>query len=209
MNKKWIKYLVWIVIASLLAYNSVYIKKTDTNTNAAATNVDPAQFAQQFWANTFTPYLDSAVEINSFVQQLKTDTKKTIAAYSKTQGIGSTAYFLIKGEGVVTAVNDDNVMVAVKLGDNTTPVKLNTGIYFGNAVRDVTGKISMGDFGNTMDYNTVSATLNKMVQTKVVAPFKAKVVKGNTIQFVGCVEMNTEQINTDNIQLLPVKIILQ
>lgn len=206
MNKKWITYSVLIVAAGLLAYNSVYFKKLDAKKEIVAANLSPEQFAQQFWISTFIPYLDSAVEVNSFVQQLKADPKKTIASFSKTQGIGSTVYFLIKGQGSVTAVLDDKVMVTAQSGTNSITVQLNTGIYFGNAVRDVTGKIRMGDFSNTMDYNTVSATLNKIVQTQLLQPFKSKIVKGNTIQFVACAEMNTEQMNTDNIQLLPVQI---
>lgn len=206
MNKKWITYSVLIVAAGLLAYNSVYFKKLDAKKEIVTANLSPEQFAQQFWTSTFIPYLDSAVEVNSFVQQLKADPKKTIASFSKTQGIGSTVYFLIKGQGSVTAVLDDKVMVTAQSGTNSITVQLNTGIYFGNAVRDVTGKIRMGDFSNTMDYNTVSATLNKIVQTQLLQPFKSKIVKGNTIQFVACAEMNTEQMNIDNIQLLPVQI---
>jgi predicted lipoprotein len=206
MNKAWIKYIVLIAVAGLLAYNSVYIKKLDTKKEAVSTKLSPEQFAQNFWTTQFTPYLDSAVEIHVFMQQLKADSKKAITEYSKTQGIGSTANILLKGEGVITAVNDDNVIVSVKSGDNTMNVKLNTGIYFGNAVRDVTGKISMGDFTNTMDYNTVSSTLNKIVQTQIVQPFKTKATKSAILQFVGCAEINIEQINADNIQLLPVQI---
>lgn len=210
MSKKLVKYIVLIAVAGLLAYNSVYIKKPNgTKEPSINTTLDPAQFAQQFWTTTFATYMDSATEINNFIQLIKNEEKTTIAKYSKTQGIGNTAYFLVKGEGIVTAVNEDDVTVAAKLGNNTINVKLNTGIYFGNAVRDVTGKISMGDFANTMDFNTVSSTLNKMVQTTVVAPFKAKAVKGAYLQFVACAEMNTGQINTDNMLLLPVKIMVK
>jgi hypothetical protein len=40
----------------------------------------------------------------------------------------------------------------------------------------------------------------------VVVPFRAKAVKGVSVQFVGCAEINKEQINTANFQLLPVRI---
>jgi predicted lipoprotein len=209
MGKKLLKYIVLIAVAGLLAYNSVYIKKPVDAKTGIVNTADPAQFAEQFWSAGFAAYIDSAVEISNFVQQLKADEKGTIAKYSKTQGIGNTVYFLVKGEGVITAVNEDDIIVAIKPVGNITTVKLNTGIYFGNAVRDVTGKISMGDFANTMDFNTVSVTLNKIVQIKVITPFKAKAVKGSNIQFTACAELNSEQVNTDAMLLLPVKIILQ
>ncbi len=207
MNKKLLKYIVLIVVAGLLVYNSVYIKKsTGTNGAAANTTLDPAQFAQQFWATTFTDYMDSAVEINSFMQLLKEDPDKAFKAFSKTQGIGNASYFLVQGKGVITTINENEVVVAAKSGSGTITIKLNTGIYFGNAIRDVTGKISMGDFANTMEYNNVSTELNKIVQTQIVMPFKTKAVKGAAVYFVGCVEIGQDQMTPDHTEILPVKI---
>jgi predicted lipoprotein len=204
--KKWLKYIVLIAVAGLLAYNSMYFKKLDAKKEVAETELKPAEFAQKFWATKFTAYLDSAVEINSFVKMLQENPAAVFEKYSKTQGIGNVSFFLVKGEGLITDVQEDNVIVLAKAGAAALTVKLNTGIYFGNAVRDVTGLISMGDFSNTMDFNSVSSELNKIVRIQVILPFKAKAVKGTTVQFVGCVEINKEQINTDNIQLLPVKL---
>ena len=206
MNKKWLKYIVLIAVAGLLAYNSVYFKKLDAKKEVAEMDMKPAEFAQKFWATKFSASLDSAVEINRFVKMLQENPKDVFEKYSKTQGIGNVSYFLVKAEGVITDVNEGNVIVMARSGAAELPVKLNTGIYFGNAVRDVTGLISMGDFSNTMDFNSVSSELNKILRTQVVLPFKTKAVKGTTVQFVGCAEINREQINTVDIQLLPVRI---
>jgi predicted lipoprotein len=208
MNKKLIRYIIFVTVAGLLLYNSVYFKKLDAKTEAVQTDLNPAAFAQKFWTNFLTA-ADSAVEINSFVQQLKADATATVAKYAKSQGIGNTVYVLVKGEGVISAINEDDVLLLVKPGTQEITVKLNTGMYFGNAVRDVTGKIKMGDFTNTMDYNNVSVELNKIVRSKIVMPFKATVKKGQLVQFAGCIELNTEKINADNITVLPVKIIAQ
>ena len=207
MNKKLMRYIVFVIVAGLLLYNSVYFKKLDAKTEAVQTDLDPAAFAQKFWANFSTA--DSAVEITSFVQQLKTDATATVTKYAKSQGIGNTVYVLVKGEGVIIAINEDDVLLLVKPGMQEIKVKINTGIYFGNAVRDVTGKIKMGDFSNTMDYNNVSVELNKIVRSKIVMPFKATSKKRQLVQFAGCIELNTEKINADNITVLPVKIIAQ
>jgi len=206
MSKKWLKYIVLIAVAGLLAYNSVYFKKLDAKKEVIATNLNPAEFAQKFWKEKFTPYMDSAVEIGSFIKMLKGNPKAVFEGYSKTQGIGNASFFLVKGEGVIKSTTEDEVFVIVKSGTEEIQVKLNTGIYFGNAVRDVTGQISMGDFSNTMDFNSVSSELNKIVRTQIVLPFKTNAVKGKTVQFVGCAEINKEQINITDLQLLPVKI---
>ncbi len=195
-----------MVIAALLLYNSVYIRKLDAKPAAVSATALPGDFAEQFWKNEFKVFLDSAVELTQLLSMLKTDPKEATTSFSKTQGIGNTAYFLVKGEGIITAVSTDDVLVALQPGDDNAIVKINTGLYFGNAVRDVTGKISMGDFDNTMDYNTVSSTLNKIVQEQVIKPFKSKVVKGANIQFIACAEVNTAQPDTGMLNLLPVRV---
>ena len=209
--KKAIKYIALVAIAGLLLYNSVYFKKVDAKEAVVsmATNLNPVEVAQKFWQEQFPSCMDSAVEINQFLNLLKENKQQAFEKYSHTQGIGNTSFFLVKGDGVINAATDDSITVAIKSAEGQKTIKLNTGIYFGNAVRDVTGKIAMGDFNNTMDFNTVSSELNKIVRTQVVIPFKAKAVKGSSVQFVGCVEINKEQVQVDNLELLPVKIILK
>ena len=206
MIKKWLKCIVLFAVTGLLVYNSVYFKKLDAKKEVTAMNLNPTEFAQKFWKGKFTPCLDSAVEIGDFMSMLKENPKMVFEKYARTQGIGNSSFFLVKGEGVIKSANDDEVLVAVKHGAEEILAKINTGIYFGNAVRDVTGMINMGDFSNTMDYNNVSSELNKIVHAQVVMPFKTKAVKGATVRFVGCAEINREHINTNDLQLLPVKI---
>lgn len=209
MIKKWLKCIVLIAVTGLLVYNSVYFKKLDARNEVTATNLNPAEFAQKFWKEKFSHYMDSAVEIGDFINMLKENPKMVFEKYAKTQGIGNSSFFLVKGEGVIKSANEDEVLVALKHGSEEIQAKINTGIYFGNAVRDVTGMINMGNFSNTMDYNNVSSELNKIVRTQVVMPFKTKAEKGKTVQFVGCAEINKEQVKIDNIELLPVKISLK
>jgi predicted lipoprotein len=203
---KLLKYFVLIVVAALLVYNGIYIKKLDAKSVEAATNPDPVEFAQKFWTTKFTPYLDSAIELKNFVSMLKENPQLLFEKFSKTQGIGNLNYFIVKGEGVITAVNEDEIMVNSKTTEAGITIKLNTGIYFGNAIRDVTGMIKMGDFSNTMDYNMVSGALNKIVHTQIVLPLKSKAAKGTVIHFVGCAEIDKDQIITTGLQLLPVSI---
>jgi predicted lipoprotein len=206
MKKSWLKYIVLTVIAGLLAYNSVYFKKLDAKKETAETNLDPREFAQKFWIKEFTPYLDSAVEINNFVKMMKADPNGTFQKYSRSQGIGNSSFFLVKGEGIIKTVNEDNITVTAKPGIDEINVQLTTGIYFGNAVRDVTGKIGMGDFTNTMDYNSVSTELNKIVRNQVVMPFKTKAAIGEKVRFIGCIEITKEKGPAENISILPVRI---
>jgi predicted lipoprotein len=209
MNKKIIGYFLLICMAGLLAYKAVYFKKLDQVKLNTQQNAKPADFAQAFWLNKFTPYLDSAIEVTSFLKSVQENSTIAFQKYSHSQGIGNASYFLLKGEGIVKKINEHTIELAVKSGVEEITILLNTGIYFGNAVRDVTGLISMSDFNNTIDYNDASAQLNKIVQTQIVLPLKKSAAMGASIQFVGCAEINKEKINTNEITLLPVKIIIK
>jgi len=209
MSKKLIRYIILIAVIGLLGYNSVYFKKLDAKEIITTANASPVEVAQQFWAKQLPAYMDSAIEINVFLQMLKANPQQVVEKYSHTQGIGNITFFLVKGEGIIEAVNEDEVMVTVRTIAGEIKLQLVTGVYFGNAVRDVTGKISMGDFANTMDFNTVSTELNKQLRTAVIIPFKTTAKKGNAIAFTGCIEMNKEKIDTTAIALLPLKIINQ
>jgi predicted lipoprotein len=208
MKRRWIKYSILLVVAGLLAYNSVYFRKLDAKETVKGTSLDPVNFAQSFWDKQFAKSIDSAIEINSFLQQLKLEPQKTIQQYSRTKGIGNTCFFLLKGEGQVESMEEDDIKLSVLPAAENRKIKLNTGIYFGNAPRDVTGLISMNDFNNSMDFNKVSTELNKIVRTKVQLPLKDGLIKGSTVQFVACLEIDKEKIVTENIELLPVKAVI-
>lgn len=206
MDNKWTKYILLTVVTGVLAYNSVYLKKLDAKKEITEANLNPAEFAQKFWIEKFTPFCIRAVEVNSFKKMLKEDTEKVFKELASMARIGSSSCFLIKGEGNIISVSENNVIVAAKSGAEVSEVRLTTGLYFGNAVRDVSGLIKMGDLANTIEYNSISSELNKIVQSEIISPLKAKAKKGETIHFIGCAEINREQIDVNSIQLLPVQI---
>jgi predicted lipoprotein len=207
MSNKWIKYILLFCVAGLLAYKSVYFKKLDALKSPVETNDKPADYAQFIWKKIFMSYMDSAVEVNDFVEQLKDNPTSTFEKYSHSQGIGNASYLLVKGEGIVSSINENEIVLVIKSSD--LKIKLNTGIYFGNAIRDVTGEIKMSDFNNSIDYNNASTELNKIVNKQVILPLKKNVTKGATVQFVGCTEMSKENLDFYNIDILPVKITIK
>jgi len=66
--------------------------------------------------------------------------------------------------------------------------------------------ININEFNNTMDFNNVSAELNKIIREKVLPAFKQKVKKGNSIEFTGAIELNKEHLDLSNIEVIPVEI---
>lgn len=202
---KALKYTVGIVAVILIAYNAVYFKKMDevkASKNASVFNAD--QFAESFWTTKLIPGLSNAVDITKLTSMLSTDPQGTFDAYSHALGIGNLRYFLVKGTGTISSVNADDITV---LADSSTQtIKLITEYVFGNAVRDATGLISINEFNNTMDFNNVSAEINRIIREKVIPPFKIQAKKGDRITFTGAIEINKEHPDLSNIEIIPVEI---
>lgn len=194
-----IRYLLCVAVVALLAYNSVYIKKLD-EVKAGTAAFNAAGYAQDFWDKKLTPGLSKAVELNALTTLLKNDQDKAFTEHSHALGIGNIRYFLVKGEGVVQEVKENEV--TVKTSDRE--VRIATEYIFGNAVRDASGAININAFTNSMDFNNVSAEINKLIREKVVPPFRSTVKKGDRVAFHGAIELNRAHLQVNDIEIIPV-----
>lgn len=197
---QWIKYSIGFVGFALLAYNSIYFKKLDEVKAAATKQFDAVAFAQTFLKDKLEPQLKSAIDINELTVLLSSAKDKTFDTYAHATAIGSIRYFLVKGEGTITAIHENDISLQVK----QLPLTLAAEFIYGNAVRDASGLFDMGLFTNTMDMNNVSAELNNIIRNKVVNPFKIKVKVGDKVRFTGAIELNQERLNLHNIEVIPI-----
>ncbi len=207
MKSKTIKYIIAIAVIVVIAYNSVYFKKLDeVKAVETAKEFNAATYAQNFWNNKLLPSLNKAIELTQLTAMLSVDTAKIFETYSHALGIGNLRYFLVKGKGQITAVNEDDISVLLQTDITKQTITIATEYVFGNAVRDATGLIDINEFSNTMDFNNVSAELNKIIREKVLPSFKSVVKNGNAIEFVGAIELNKEHLNLSKIEVVPVEI---
>ena len=203
--KKSLKYIITIVIIGLVAYNSVYFKKLDeVKAAGSAKQFDAVAYARNYLNNKLPAALNNAIEINTLTALLKTEPQKTFEKYSHALGIGNIRYFLVKGQGEITNIEDDATSVLVKNDTTGQVVKIATEYVFGNAIRDASGLININEFNNTMDFNNVSAEINKIVRTEVLPPFKAQAKKGDRMDFTGAIELNQVHLKLDNIEVVPI-----
>ncbi|SDG64414.1 Predicted lipoprotein [Dyadobacter soli] len=201
-----IRYLLYVAVFALLAYNSVYFKKLD-EVKAGAAAFDAAGYAKNFWDKKLTPGLSKAVDLNALLSQLKTDKDKAFEQHSHALGIGNIRYFMVRGQGMVADVSENEVSVELAdAGGNTGNVRIAMEYIFGNAVRDASGAIDINAFTNSMDFNNVSAEINKLIREKVVPPFKSKVKKGDRVAFSGAIELNRAHLQTNDIEVIPVSL---
>jgi predicted lipoprotein len=199
------KYLIAVVLLAFMGYNSVYFRKLDAHkATQSANEFSAANYAGEFWNTKLIPNLNKAIELPRLLELLTRDPVKTFDDYSHALGIGNLRYFLVNGKGVVESVQPDDVTVILPSGEQR--IVLATEFIFGNAVRDATGLVNINEFSNTMDFNNVSAEINKMIREKVLPPFKQKVKAGHVVEFTGAVELNKEHLNMKNLEVIPIQI---
>lgn len=198
--KKPVKYLITALILGFLVYNSVYIKDLD--------EVKKAQTDVTFNAKTYaSEFFDTKIEMLSslnasdFLNSLKTDVKGYSEAYGNKLGIGNDYYFIIDGKATVLDIDEE--FVVVELHDDQQKIKIATDFIFGNAIREGAKMANIGDYQNTMDYNTISVELNNIVRETVVPPFIRKVKKGDQLYFKGAVKVNTKKSKIEQLTVIP------
>ncbi|RCR67783.1 DUF2291 domain-containing protein [Larkinella punicea] len=204
MNKPGLKYGALLLLLAVVVYHSVYFKKLDeVKAKGARTQFDATAYADAFWKTKLLPATTKATDLNTLIQALKTDKDQAFAAHSNAMSIGNIRYFLVKGQGKITAVRDQDVTVSLTNGPD---IIVATEYIFGNAARDASGLISLTEFTNTMDLNNVSAEINQIIRKRVVVPFKTSVKTGMEVEFTGAIELNQAHLHTEAIEVIPISI---
>lgn len=207
MQKKIIRSIVFIAVILFVAYNSVYFKKLDeVKAASAAKQFDAPAYARNFLDKKLLPNLDKAIEINTLLNLVQTTPDRAFTNYSHALGIGNVRYFLVQGEGTVTAIDENDVTLSIHTDSTHHTITLATEFVYGNAIRDASGLIDINEFSSTMDFNNVSAETNKIIRAEVLPPFKANAKPGNKVKFYGALELNQAHINLENIEVIPIRL---
>lgn len=211
MNKL-VKYGLGGLLLGLVLYNSVYFRRLSDVKAAGASGVgvtvSAQAYARTFWDTKLRSSAPLATNVDSLLAQLKTDKEQAFTSHAHALGIGNIGYFLVKGEGTVTAVNENEVAVTLPSGPT---VYVATEYIFGNAARDASGLIQITEFDrqaslNTTDLNAVSSALNDIIRKAVVPTLKAKAQRGQKLRFVGALELNRVHLHLDRPTLIPILI---
>ena len=205
MNR-YVKYLLLIVVIGLVAYKSVYVKKLSKMTVATDEKFDAVTFSKKLWEEKLSAKLGSTVQLAIFIKAAQSNPADAFSKYTNALGIGNYRYALLKAEGIVTDINEDDITLQVKLDDSLMAVKLATEFIYGNAIRDASGLVDVKDFPNTMDLNNISEELNKKVRKTILPPFKVAVKKGDKLIVIGAVEIHKEHFKWNDLEIVPVKL---
>jgi predicted lipoprotein len=182
--------------------------KSATAEKVAAT-FDAMKFAESFWTNRLLPAMTKCSPAETLIPLIQTDPVVAKKKYSRGSGVGDSYFYFVTGAGRIIAVSDDEISIAVTAGGTNAEISLQTGLIFGNALRDGTGLLSPSDYPNSQDYNDISAALNHIVETSVQPKLREQAKVGATISFAGCAEVNDESVDLKPLKAIPIQAELQ
>jgi predicted lipoprotein len=163
---------------------------------------DPVAFVDRFWADRLIPGAAGAVDAVELVTALQNDRQAARRTHGRSVGLGGASFFFLAGTGRVISVEKNSVGLSLRYGQPQVQVVLETGNIFGNTVRDGTGLLTVNDFPNSQDFNTVSSEINRHIEQQVLPALRNRAAVGATVRFVGCAEV----VDEDAV-LLPLRVV--
>lgn len=203
---KAVKYIILIAVAGLLGFKSVYFRKLSVVQKEKQQSFDAVAFAKKLWDQQLPAKMDSAVRLTDFMQAVSANQQTAFTKYTNALGIGNYRYALIRVEGQVSKVNEDDLVLQISAGDSSLTVTLATEYIYGNAIRDASGLVDVKDFPNSAELNSISEELNKTVRTTLLPAFRQQVKTGDKVAIVAAVEFNQEHVKWNQMELLPVRL---
>jgi predicted lipoprotein len=206
--KRFVPWLILIVATAGICWRfplfHVVSLQRATEEKAAAT-FNPTAFAEKFWNEKLLKSLDRAVETEVLFPAIQANPSAAKKNFSRGVGVSESYTYFLSGRGHVVAVRKDEILLAVTAGTTNAEVALQTGLLFGNAIRDGTGLLNVNDYPNSQDFNAISEALNRIVETRVQPKLREVARAGAVIRFTGCAEVNDESTDLKPLKVVPIQ----
>ncbi|HEY1661608.1 MAG TPA: DUF2291 domain-containing protein [Verrucomicrobiae bacterium] len=203
--------VTWIIAIAVAAavcglfppFHLVPLKTAAAEQKAKA--FDTTRFAGTFWTNRLLPSLDKAVPARELLSAIQNDPPAAKKKYSRSLGLDENYYYFLRGDGKVVSISDDEISLAISKDSTNAEVALETGLVFGDALRDGTGLLNVNDYPNSQDFNDLSAALDRIVETNVIPQLRGQAKPGETISFAGCAEVDDESTDLKPLKVIPIQ----
>lgn len=153
---------------------------------------NPEEKVAYFWSEHREALADRALDFSKLCDGLRRNPSVIAAREGRVLGIGSKTCFVVKGESHDFHFSDNRLYLTL---DDRQPdgkpiqVVIPFKYIFGNLARDASGWFHIDDFQNTMDFNAVSACLNRLIRDEVVAGKAKEADNCERCRFCGAVEL--------------------
>jgi predicted lipoprotein len=161
--------------------------------------------ARIFWAEQLLPALDQAADASVVLDAMAANPQSALEKFGRSFGMSRASYLLLSGRGSVVSAGPEGLGISLGSSQDRAGVLLLTGLVFGNAVRDASGLLEVSDFPNSQHFNEISAELNRIVETEVIARLKEQAALGRQLLFIGCAEVTPQRRGSEPLKLIPLR----
>lgn len=179
-------------------YFSFYTENlTERQKREEMSKYNPAQLVSAFMKDSLSSLERNALSVSMLAEGIKHDADGLAEKHGKVLGIGSPIFYIVKGECTDAKIVDGEEIHAVADGVN---IKIPVKYIFGNNARDASGWFNIDDFKNTMDFNAVSAEMNKYITVQMA---KFQIPEDGKFTFVGAVAVPPHSSDMSSLAIIP------
>jgi predicted lipoprotein len=205
---------VWLILCCLLLlgcfcwcfplFHLVRIERAENS--AHGTTFNATDFAKAFWSDRLTPSLAQVPDATAVISAFAASPEPAHAKFGRKIGVSRTTLVVVQCNGTIAMSDKKGVGVALQGNENEADIVLQTGLLFGNTVRDATGLLDSSNFPDSRQFNDVSTELNRIVETRIIPMLKEKAAVGRKIHFAGCAEIPDESAMPRPLKVIPLEI---
>lgn len=196
---KYSKIIILTAAAFAAVYFSFYTENlTERQKREEMSRYNPEQLVNKIMKDSLASLEQKALSISMLAEGIKNNAEEFAKTHGKVLGIGSPVFYIVKGECHDAKLADGEEIHATADGIS---IKIPIKHIFGNNARDASGWFNIDNFKNTMDFNAVSAEMNKYI-TKETAGFKMP-AEGQTVTFVGAVAVPPHSSDISTLEITP------
>jgi len=165
--------------------------------------LDVPTVAERFWSEKLLGPGVPPVDVQLLVAALVQDPAHAVEKYGRRAGVGGKTFFLASGTGHIASVDYRGAWIDVG-GSESPRILLLTGPVFGNALRDVTGLLSLSDY-RPADFDALSTALDRLAETRAQPTLRALGV-GASISFLAAGEIDDASQAVPVLRLAPIRV---
>ncbi len=201
MNKV-IKIGILVVVLGIALYNSVSIKDLDEVRESKLDSAFSAKtYANEFMSNKVESL--AAISASVFLDDISKNPEDYCKQKGKKLGISDEYNFIVEGDASISSIGEEYIVAKLK---NDKDLRIATDFIFGNAIRDGSAMADIGDYQNTMDFNSISVELNNIVRETIIPSLSEKAIVGNEFYFKGAVKIDITDPEINKAKIIPITI---
>jgi predicted lipoprotein len=204
----------WVILCCLFLCGGLFwifplfhiVRNDDAATAQRVSDFNAAKVAKTFWSERLIPSLKRAPDAVTVLSAFGADPQLARSRFGRKVGVSRTNLFVLRGSGTIVATDKKGVGVVLQGEAKEADVFLQTGLLFGNTVRDATALLDASTFADSRQFNEVSTELNRIIEAQIIPMLKDKAAAGRHIDFAGCVEIPDEAKVIRPLTIIPLNV---